>query len=381
MKISVLTPDVSHNCLGRAYMLARILQRRFDVEIIGPMFGEGVWAPLADAREVPLKTLRVRGSWTNAKAVALRDQLEGDVLYASKPRFPSYGLGLIEKLARRSSVVLDIDDWEGGFVRAARSERMERRPLRALLSDAVYNTTIALAEGLPRLADELTVSNTFLQKRFGGVLIWHGRDTEAFRPDRFSRSAVRAAHGIPDQEKVVMFLGSPGPHKGVEDLMEAVRRIPDPSVSLALVGIPDGTGYGTRLRAEGLSLLGPRFRGMGFLPFDKVPELLTLADVVVIPQRRTQATEGQMPAKVFDAMAMGKPIIASAVADLPYVLRDCGKVVEPGSVENLSTAIQSFLFDPGAAAEFGRRAREGCVREFSWDALEPVLVGVFKAYA
>ena len=124
MKISVLTPDVSHNCLGRAYMLARILQRRFDVEIIGPMFGEGVWAPLADAREVPLKTLRVRGSWTNAKAVALRDQLEGDVLYASKPRFPSYGLGLIEKLARRSSVVLDIDDWEGGFVRAARSERM-----------------------------------------------------------------------------------------------------------------------------------------------------------------------------------------------------------------------------------------------------------------
>ena len=381
MKISVLTPDVSHNCLGRAYMLARILQRRFDVEIIGPMFGEGVWAPLADAREVPLKTLRVRGSWTNAKAVALRDQLEGDVLYASKPRFPSYGLGLIEKLARRSSVVLDIDDWEGGFVRAARSERMERRPLRALLSDAVYNTTIALAEGLPRLADELTVSNTFLQKRFGGVLIWHGRDTEAFRPDRFSRSAVRAAHGIPDQEKVVMFLGSPGPHKGVEDLMEAVRRIPDPSVSLALVGIPDGTGYGARLRAEGLSLLGPRFRGMGFLPFDKVPELLTLADVVVIPQRRTQATEGQMPAKVFDAMAMGKPIIASAVADLPYVLRDCGKVVEPGSVENLSTAIQSFLFDPGAAAEFGRRARERCVREFSWDALEPVLVGVFKAYA
>src|SRR5437773_1613423 len=288
MKISVLTPDVSHNCLGRAYMLARILQRRFDVEIIGPMFGEGVWAPLADAREVPLKTLRVRGSWTNAKAVALRDQLEGDVLYASKPRFPSYGLGLIEKLARRSSVVLDIDDWEGGFVRAARSERMERRPLRALLSDAVYNTTIALAEGLPRLADELTVSNTFLQKRFGGVLIWHGRDTEAFRPNRFSRSAVRAAHGIPDQEKVVMFLGSPGPHKGVEDLMEAVRRIPDPSVSLALVGIPDGTGYGARLRAEGLSLLGPRFRGMGFLPFDKVPELLTLADVVVIPQRRTK---------------------------------------------------------------------------------------------
>ena len=43
MKISILTPDLSHNCLGRAYLLAKILQRRYEVEIVGPMFGEGIW--------------------------------------------------------------------------------------------------------------------------------------------------------------------------------------------------------------------------------------------------------------------------------------------------------------------------------------------------
>jgi len=43
MKISILTPDLSQNCLGRAYLLAKILQRHYKVEIIGPMFGEGIW--------------------------------------------------------------------------------------------------------------------------------------------------------------------------------------------------------------------------------------------------------------------------------------------------------------------------------------------------
>ena len=42
IKISILSPDLSHNCLGRAYLLAKILQRHYEVEIIGPMFGEGI---------------------------------------------------------------------------------------------------------------------------------------------------------------------------------------------------------------------------------------------------------------------------------------------------------------------------------------------------
>ena len=42
IKISILSPDLSHNCLGRAYLLAKILQRHYEVEIIGPMFGEDI---------------------------------------------------------------------------------------------------------------------------------------------------------------------------------------------------------------------------------------------------------------------------------------------------------------------------------------------------
>jgi len=42
MKISILSPDLSYNCLGRAYLLAKNLQRHYEVEIISPMFVEGI---------------------------------------------------------------------------------------------------------------------------------------------------------------------------------------------------------------------------------------------------------------------------------------------------------------------------------------------------
>ena len=378
MKITVLTPDMSHNCLSRAYALAEMLRRRHDVEIAGPIFGEGIWPPLANGGSIPYKTVKVRGSFTSAQVLALRRQVEGDVVYASKPRFPSFGLGVLLKIARRVPLVLDMDDWERGFILEDR--RISRpRDLRSALSDAVYDVTVSVNEALPGLADRLTVANTFLQRRFGGTLVWHARDTEAFRPDRFSREDVREEHGIEPDERVVMFSGSPGPYKGVEELIDSVRRIPDPRVTLALVGIPDGTPFGVHLREIG-GTLGRRFHGFGRQPFDKMPEFLAMADLVVIPQRRSYATIGQVPAKVFEAMAMAKPILATAVSDLPYILPDCGWVIEPGDVEEMSRAIQAILADEDTAIRTGARAREKCVREFSRDAMEPVLVEVFRRY-
>ena len=68
------------------------------------------------------------------------------------------------------------------------------------------------------------------------------------------------------------------------------------------------------------------------------------------------------------------------MSDLPYILRDCGWVIEPGNVAEMSRAIQAILADEDTAIRTGARAREKCVREFSRDAMEPVLVEVFRRY-
>ncbi|GAJ23662.1 unnamed protein product, partial [marine sediment metagenome] len=88
-------------------------------------------------------------------------------------------------------------------------------------------------------------------------------------------------------------------------------------------------------------------------PFEKVPEFLAMADVVVIPQKRNLSTIGQVPAKVFDAIAMAKSIIATNVSDLAEILNGCGWIVEPENPEQLAETIQYVLDHPDKAAEMG----------------------------
>ncbi len=54
MKVSILCFDVSDNAMGRAWLLARLLEPVGAVEIIGPRFGAAVWDPVAD-EPVPVR--------------------------------------------------------------------------------------------------------------------------------------------------------------------------------------------------------------------------------------------------------------------------------------------------------------------------------------
>src|SRR5207237_2018361 len=128
-------------------------------------------------------------------------------------------------------------------------------------------------------------------------------------------------------------------------LIEAVRLLGRPDVLLALVGA--GARFGA----------APWLRATDEIPFDDVPRYLAAADVVVVPQRATTDTVGQMPAKVFDAMALGRPIVSTRVSMIPEVLEGCGLLVEPGDPVGLSAAIARLLDHRHEAPALGRRAR------------------------
>jgi glycosyltransferase involved in cell wall biosynthesis len=166
-----------------------------------------------------------------------------------------------------------------------------------------------------------------------------------------------------------MFLGTPRGHKGVDDLVAAVGRLDD-GVVLLLVGAAPERGGVRRWAAA------PRVRLIGEIPFDEVPRHLVAADVVVIPQRATPDTLGQVPAKLFDAMALARPIVSTAVSMIPEILDGCGIVVAPGDVEGLAAAIRDLLADPARARALGANARARCVACYSFTAARRALFPV-----
>lgn len=369
MKISILAFDFSDNATGRAELLARLLAPRYDVALIGPRFGARVWEPI-QASPIEHRIVPARPWPRFARAVpALVRLVDGDVIYASKPRLTSYGIGLLARARRARPLVVDIDDWEVGFYRHPRRAHRVGRAL--ALRDPNGLVATWLMERRVGAADAVTVASRFLETRFGGILIPHVRDTEAWDPARYDRAAARAMLGLADR-RVVMFLGTPRAYKGIDDLVAAVGRL-GAGVTLAIVGADPAAGDARRWAAE------PFVRVVGRIPFDDVPRYLSAADVVAVPQRETPATLGQVPAKIFDAMALARPVVSTAVSMIPEILDGCGLVVPPGDVPALAAAVGRLLGDPVGAEALGRRARARAEAQYSFHAARAKLFPMFDA--
>jgi glycosyltransferase involved in cell wall biosynthesis len=372
VKVTVLGFDLSNNATGRADLLARLLAPRHEVTVVGPRFGPALWRP-SQGGDVAHRALPAARRYPGfARALpALVAQADGDVLIASKPRMSSYGVGLLARARRRRPLVLDIDDWEMGFFQRSGIWGRVGRALNVGNPNGLPWTW--LMERLARRADALIVASRFLQQRFGGTLIPHVRDTEAWAPARYDRAHMRATLGL-EGERVVMFLGTPRGHKGVDDLVAAMALLP-PGAVLMIVGADPRSAAGRRWARRA------PVRLVGEIAFEDVPRYLVAADVVAVPQRDTTDTRGQVPAKLFDAMALARPIVSTSVSMIPEILEGCGVVVPPGDVTALAEALRGLLSAPERAADLGRRARERCEARYSFTAARAELFPLIERVA
>ena len=355
MKINVVCHDLSNNCLGRAHVLARLLARSHDVEIVGRIRGDRVWEPLRSDTAVPVRVLPHGVDLRRALAA-----LDGDLVYAVKPKAGSLGLGLLARARHGIPLIADIDDWEMAFF-LDNPRWLLRNALQVWNPDNLY-TTWAL-ERISARADAITVSTTFLRRRFGGTIIPHARSAGMFPHAAGGDAGLREDLGLAGKG-VVLFVGSLRPHKGVTDVIAALDALADPNLAFLVVG-PDET----LPERPYLRVIGPQ-------PFSMLPRFLALADLVVLAQRRSRVSAAQLPAKVFDAMAMARPVIATRVSDLPNALEGCGVIVEPNSTVELAQAIARLMANPQERARLGSRARQRFLDRFSDDVVAPRLASV-----
>lgn len=374
MKISIISFDLSNNCLGRAYLLGKVLRRHYDVDIHGFVFSrspDAIWKP-CDTGEFQYHAIAGRSLPFFLKSMAdMFKSINGDVIYASKPLLPNYGVALLQKKFRGKPVVLDIDDLETSWFEHIRGVRRWMTIFNP--AGPFYTKWI---EKYIRSADEITTVSTQLQQTYRrGVIIPHGRDTDYFDPDKFDRKASRKELQAGDN-KIIMFLGTPRAHKGLEDILLALKMLGRDDIRLMVVGAGSEPKYEKRLKELGQDKVILKDK----IPFSDVPKYLHAADLVLLPQKKTGQSFGQIPAKIFDAMAMAKPIIATNVADLPLIVDGCGIIVEPGDISALAEKIAWVFSHRLEAVEMGRRAREKCIAEYSWDVMEKRLMDVFEKY-
>jgi glycosyltransferase involved in cell wall biosynthesis len=358
------------------------------VEIFGIALTGG---PLYPVPPATLKVTQVRGWRTLHSLLKLLLRLDGDIIYAIKPRPSSYGVALLKRRLTGCPVILDIDDWEpaeahpaAGRPGASPARPRGRRgiasrlkgPLRAVrrsFSISSHRYIHWLDRAIPG-ADALTVNTRFVQNRYGGTYVPQCKDGGLFDPAGHDPEASRARYGLTGYS-VLMFPGTPRPHKGLEDILAALDILGNPAIKLVLVGgRSSGEAYIDELLQRGRQWIVrlPAF------PIEEMPRVVAAAHLVVVAQRDTAIARAQFPMKLTDAMAMAKPIVTTTVGDIPEILGNTGYLVQPSSPEQLAAAIDRILKNPAAACRRGRAARERFVCNYSLDAVSPLLSGVIE---
>jgi glycogen synthase len=157
-------------------------------------------------------------------------------------------------------------------------------------------------------------------------------------------------------EAPLLFVGDLTLDKGVQTLLDAYRLLDGPP-PLLLVG---------NSLPENVWTMPDGVKWLGLLPHDEVLPLFRSARAVVVPSIVGDAC----PTVVLEAMAAGRPVVASASGGIVDMVVDgvTGLLVAPGDVSALAQAISSVLRDPRAAQAFGAAGRDRA-REFTVSAV------------
>lgn len=186
------------------------------------------------------------------------------------------------------------------------------------------------------------------------VLI-HGVDVDAIAARRSERASARATHGFTNDDVVVVTVANLRANKDYPNLLQAARRLVDDGVPVRFLAVGQGPLEDELATMKDGLGLGDRFRFLGYQA-DPIG-VLAAGDVFCLSSQY----EG-LPIALLEALAMGLPVVSTAVGGVPTVIADGieGRLVPSGDPRALAGAIAE-LADPHvrrrlADAAFSRSA-------------------------
>ena len=218
--------------------------------------------------------------------------------------------------------------------------------------------------GLYRQAD-LVIADTRLHARFFA-------DTFALDPDKVCVIYVGADDTVfrpldagPERSPIeVLFYGSFLALQGPDVIIDAAREIENKEIQWVLLGDGD-----LRARLEERSRNLPNIRFEPWTPYEHLPRRLSRAHILLGIFGTTPKAAMVIPNKVFQAMAMARPLITRRSEAFPHQLRNSEVIgwVPPGDARALADKVTEMAADPNGLIERGRQTRQLYDEYFSLD--------------
>jgi glycosyltransferase involved in cell wall biosynthesis len=317
----------------------------------GPLAGR--WRATTD-RLAPVGTVELSGrrpvstvvqSWQGRSS---RRALAGRPVYVHDPALLPTGAAL----ARRARMPLVMHHHLPPKPRLVLGERLALPRVRLHIAVSRNTADLWVAAGLPASRVEV---------------VHNGIDLDGLAPlGDADRVVARRRLDVPDGGRLIVYGGRIDPQKGLETLIDAVAHlVPDvDGLTVAVFGEPsvylgaEGRAYADRLRQASMGL-PIQWRGHT----GELARWFGAADVVVAPSRWPEP----FGLVVLEAMALGVPVVATAVGGIPELLTGplAALLVTPDDAPGLARTVRAVLDDDQAAAAFGKQGRRLVEQRFT----------------
>jgi glycosyltransferase involved in cell wall biosynthesis len=360
MKLLIAAPEYGRIWGGIGTYLGQLLQgmgSRAEVAILGgtgkeSTDGNVTTVPLTDGGSVMTNYLKFQ--------LALRKRLP-DLIRQHRPDlFVVHHAQMPDLLASTNGcpIVVTTHTTILGQSRGIQEACLRRSPL-----DASERATLAILPALlpaeirywSRVRHALFVSGAVRNEVMAAYA--PGLETSATIPNGLSLGGLGSA--APESDGSILFTGRLLGWKGLGVLLHAVKRLPDRERLFVT-----GSGNVDRWRRYAASLgLGPdRVTFLGVVPREELLDRLRRASVVVVPSFMESC-----PYSLIEAMAFGKPVVASAVPGIMDMVEHerSALLVPPGNPHALAEALTRVLTDESLGRRLGATAAELAKERFS----------------
>ncbi len=247
-------------------------------------------------------------------------------------------------------------------------------------SKLMYHLTSNYEKRHLKHVDHIITVNRTLEKKFSkfkNTTVLFNYPSKSFIESAARVSALKAKYEL-ENKIVIMYHGIISDKKGIIELIASASQLLKDHDNLKFIVIgPAYEQYLERVKEKGIER---HFIFTGAVEYNEIASYLKLADIYYSVLRPTKQYILSTPIKVFEAMAVGIPIIANAeFPELKSIIeKSQAGILVHNNVKEIVKGLENFIEDPEKRERIGLNARKAAEQEYVWEAQDPKLLKVYR---
>lgn len=275
-------------------------------------------------------------------------------------------LGFVCSKIMNKKLIVDYNDLMGLYTIELIGKKMSK-PLKMILGRIL----VLVEDTLVRYGWKVTTITFFIKNyaltrniRKDIIVIPNGVDTGLFDPAKVDGRKIRFKYGVQNKEKLCVYAGRVDEVAGAEIILETAKLLKnEKKIKFMMVGEGNPGMLNKLSKCNNVILTGRVSK-------ENIPKYLAAADCVFVPFPDNVASHGISPLKLFEALAMEKPVIASAISGIKEAVgQDPNVILVSNDPKHWASAITKIIANNGNSVQQRWNSREFICKKYDFDYL------------